>query len=51
VLLQKLWVTGWVNRSGITANDAVYTRIADNTDLVDEVALHKNGQAKNNFEK
>jgi len=48
VLLQKLWVTGWViHHSG--SSRWCSTRTADNIDLVDELVLHKNCQAKNNI--
>jgi len=41
-LLQKLWVTGSVDRCSGSSRWCS-TRTADNIDLVDELVLHKNG--------
>jgi len=46
-LLQKLWVTGWVDRCSNSSRWRSM-RTADNIDLADELVLHKNGQARNN---
>jgi len=47
-MLQKLCDTGWVNHC-FGSSRWRSTRTADNIDLVDELVLHKNGQAKNNI--
>jgi len=47
-LLQKLWVTGLVDRC-CSSSRWCNTCTADNTDLVDELLSHKNGQMKNNI--
>jgi len=47
-LLQKLWVTGLVDHCS-SSSRCCNTPTADNIDLVDELVLHKNGQAKNNI--
>ena len=47
-LLQNLRVTGLVDRCS-SSTRCCNTRPADNIDLVDEVVLHNNRQAKNNI--
>jgi len=47
-LLQKLWVTGLVDRCS-SSSRWCNTRTADNIDLVDELRSHKNGQARDNI--
>jgi len=44
-LLQKLWVTGLVDYCS-SSSRCCSPRTADNIDLVDELLLHKNDQAK-----
>jgi len=47
-LLQKLRVTGLVDRYS-SSSRCCNTCTAGNIDFVDELVLHKNGQAKNNI--